>query len=368
MDAAFYRRFWGLQSFFRRAAAFCRGAHKHARPSAFGLWSRFEAQALHSTVGNVGAACLLKAELRPSGSSPQQSARPGQQAPNPPPPACSNPPAALQPGKWAEVSRDVRKVLEKFREEKVTVGEGRAADAGALALWLMRVRFPFGDTGAVALWPTAWGLSAHQPARTPAGPAAARCSAAWPLQGSRRAAQSSPSPAGLLLPARELARPPPRSRSGRARQLARRQQENPQGMEISMCNLNRPAQTRTQLANSCPSGTDSASSENKSQPPHSDPLSLPHHPPGSPPRRCRRRSGQQRQVPEQQPADGAAAAGRHLPPPLPAAVPHPHAGKRGRGRAGGGQHDAGLGSSSAAHTGACRPSMGAVVRAPHCWF
>ncbi|KAL4423622.1 hypothetical protein ABPG77_009209 [Micractinium sp. CCAP 211/92] len=59
VDAAFYRRFWGLQSFF------------------------------------------------------------------------SNPPAALQPGKWAEVSRDVRKVLEKFREEKVTVGEGRAADAGA---------------------------------------------------------------------------------------------------------------------------------------------------------------------------------------------------------------------------------------------
>lgn len=28
-----------------------------------------------------------------------------------------------------------------------------------------------------------------------------------------------------------------------------------------------------------------------------------------------------------QPADGPAAAGRHLPPPLPAAVPHPHAGK-----------------------------------------
>ena len=44
---------------------------------------------------------------------------------------CSNPPAALQPGKWGEVSRDIRRVLEKFQAEKVTVGEGAAAGAGA---------------------------------------------------------------------------------------------------------------------------------------------------------------------------------------------------------------------------------------------
>ncbi|KAL4439830.1 hypothetical protein ABPG75_002831 [Micractinium tetrahymenae] len=43
----------------------------------------------------------------------------------------SNPPAALQPGKWAEVSRDIRKALEKFQQEKVTVGESPAAGAGA---------------------------------------------------------------------------------------------------------------------------------------------------------------------------------------------------------------------------------------------
>ncbi|PSC69291.1 THO complex subunit 1 isoform X1 isoform B [Micractinium conductrix] len=41
----------------------------------------------------------------------------------------SNPPAALQPGKWGEVSRDIRRVLEKFQAEKVTVGEGAAAGA-----------------------------------------------------------------------------------------------------------------------------------------------------------------------------------------------------------------------------------------------
>lgn len=34
-------------------------------------------------------------------------------------------------------------------------------------------------------------------------------------------------------------------------------------------------------------------------------------------------------LPSPQPADGPAAAGRHLPPPLPAAVPHPDAGKAG---------------------------------------
>lgn len=31
-------------------------------------------------------------------------------------PPRSNPPAALQPGKWAEVSRDIRRVLERFRQ------------------------------------------------------------------------------------------------------------------------------------------------------------------------------------------------------------------------------------------------------------
>ncbi|EFN51183.1 hypothetical protein CHLNCDRAFT_55304 [Chlorella variabilis] len=43
----------------------------------------------------------------------------------------SNPPAALQVGKWGEVSRDIRRVLEKFRLEKVTVGESAAAGPGA---------------------------------------------------------------------------------------------------------------------------------------------------------------------------------------------------------------------------------------------
>lgn len=41
----------------------------------------------------------------------------------------SNPPAALQPGRWGEVSRDVRRVLEKFKQEKVTVGESAMAAA-----------------------------------------------------------------------------------------------------------------------------------------------------------------------------------------------------------------------------------------------
>ena len=50
------------------------------------------------------------------------------------PPACSAPPSALAGGKWVEVSRDIRRVLEKFRQEKVTVGEGAAAQgAGAAA-------------------------------------------------------------------------------------------------------------------------------------------------------------------------------------------------------------------------------------------
>lgn len=42
----------------------------------------------------------------------------------------SNPPSALQVGKWAEISRDIRRVLEKFRQEKVTVGESAAAGTG----------------------------------------------------------------------------------------------------------------------------------------------------------------------------------------------------------------------------------------------
>ena len=50
-----------------------------------------------------------------------------------PAPACSDPPSALACGKWVEVSRDIRRVLEKFRQE-VTVGEGAAAQgAGAAA-------------------------------------------------------------------------------------------------------------------------------------------------------------------------------------------------------------------------------------------
>ncbi|KAI3431826.1 hypothetical protein D9Q98_010579 [Chlorella vulgaris] len=38
----------------------------------------------------------------------------------------SNPQVALQPGKWGEVSRDIKRVLDKFRLEKVTVGESAA--------------------------------------------------------------------------------------------------------------------------------------------------------------------------------------------------------------------------------------------------
>ena len=50
-----------------------------------------------------------------------------------PPPACSDPPSALAGGKWVEVSRDIRRVLEKFRQEKVTVGEGAAAQGAGAA-------------------------------------------------------------------------------------------------------------------------------------------------------------------------------------------------------------------------------------------
>jgi hypothetical protein len=43
----------------------------------------------------------------------------------------SNPQVALQPGKWGEVSRDIKRVLDKFRQEKVTVGESAAVASGA---------------------------------------------------------------------------------------------------------------------------------------------------------------------------------------------------------------------------------------------
>lgn len=51
--------------------------------------------------------------------------------PAPPHTPRSNPPAALAGGKWAEVSRDIRRVLERFKQEKVTVGE--AAPGGGSA-------------------------------------------------------------------------------------------------------------------------------------------------------------------------------------------------------------------------------------------
>ena len=135
MDAAFYRTFWGLQGYFRCVAGgragLGLGGGIGVLPAVLPTTAALRCALLCCAVSLCGA----HSPPPTSASSPSPLTPPLDSLPTPcvlpPLPASrSHPPSALAVGKWGEVSRDIRLVLDRFRQHKVAVGESAPGGGG----------------------------------------------------------------------------------------------------------------------------------------------------------------------------------------------------------------------------------------------